>query len=272
MYGLRCVGLEKEVEAGELITGFHVNLPLDDATLLSQVDCNLRRGLPEVMSRHSLIVVANGPSARNIDLKNIRVPTLAVNGAIRLFVEQGVTPTYWAACDPQALVADFLPDNPPRETIYLVASKCHMSVFDKLKEREVRVWRVGDHKTDGAAHIPTASSITITASWLMRLAFYYTDFDYYGWDGCFMDGRHHAFGGSSAIIPELGINYGGIEGDGGKINGGKTFPTTRTWAAEAKAAGQFFQFAKYLDMKIVIHGDGLFAAHQRALFPETMAA
>jgi hypothetical protein len=161
-------------------------------------------------------------------------------------------------CDPQAIVADFLPEHPPRETIYLVASKCHPAVFEKLEKAgcNVRIWHLPDHPTPGKSHVALCSTITLCATWLMyRLGF--TDFDYYGWDGCFMDGRHHAVGDADWGDPPLHLNYGG-EIEGHEIVGGRTFATTRSWALEAEGAQQFFQLAKYFDIGVVLHGDGMF--------------
>lgn len=251
----------EEVPEGAVVE-LNLILPVDDKTCRQQIDANMRLKIPEAIRRRSLTVIANGPSARHVNLANIKGPTLALNGSIRLFIEQNVSPTYWAACDPQALVADFLPNYPPLETVYFVAGKCHPSVLEKLKHRVVRLWHVGDHKTEDRWHIASSASVTITACWLMnRLG--YTDFEFWGWDGCFMDGRHHAVGDEDfSAVPSVKLNYGGKIEDG-KMVGGREFSTTRTWAAEAKAADQFFQLVEYFDIGIKINGDGMFAHAQQ---------
>lgn len=218
----------------------------------------------EAVTRRSLTIVANGPTARSADLIRLAdSETLALNGSLKLFTDYGLAPTYWAACDPQAKVADFLPDNPPAETVYLVASKCHQSVFEKLKGRDVRLWHLMDHPAEGRSRIALASSVTISASWLMhRMGF--TDFEYWGWDGCFLDGRHHASSNEPFPVPVLHLNYGG-DIESGEVIGGRTFATTRTWAAEAKGAEQFFQLADYFDIGIKINGDGMFECARQAI-------
>ncbi len=257
------VGIGEEIAPGSEIVGFDYILPATDETCLAQIASSLKRGIPEALSRLSLTVIANGPSARNVDLKSIKGHTLALNGAINLFLEQGVTPTYWAACDPQECVADMLPDSPPKNITYLVASKCHPRVFEKLKGCYVQLWHVKDHAAEDKARVVLASSITICATWLMhRLGF--TDFEFYGWDGCFMDGRHHASGNADWGAPPLHINYGGVI-DNGEVIGGRTFATTRTWAAEGEGAVQFFQLAEYFDINVKIHGDGMFACARESI-------
>ena len=256
--------LEQEVQAGDLITGFNYILPVDASVCGGQIASALARGLPEALSRRRLHIIANGPTAPIAELGHIG-PTLALNGAIKLFTDKGLAPDFWACCDPQPLIADYLPDNPPRSTVYYVASKCHPSIFDKLKGCDVRVWHLKDHPHEGRARVALASSITISASWLFhRLGF--TDFEYYGWDGCFLDGKHHAHDSSDwsewSPVPTIYINYSGKQ-VGDEVIGGQTFATTRTWAAEAKDAGTFFQFAQYFDIGIKIHGDGMFrCAHE----------
>ncbi len=249
------------IAPGTEIVGFDYKLPLSDEITRGQIKAALALGLPEPLKRRSLTIIANGPSARHAPLRGS--PTLGLNGSMQLFTDRGLAPTYWAACDPQAIVADFLPNDPPQETIYLIASKCHPSVFEKLKNRSVWVWHVNDHRTEGVSHIPPSSGITITSSWLMhRLGF--TDFEYWGWDGCFMDGRHHASDHGDFKAGVEHMNYGGTIVDG-EVIGGRTFATTRTWKAEAKGAQQFFQLAKYFDIGIKINGDGMFECERKTL-------
>jgi hypothetical protein len=250
------IGAEDVVPNGTIIVGFDAKLPVDAETCRQQIAVNIARGLPDILKQRGLTIIANGPSAIGIDLRAIKGPTLAVNGAIKLFVEQGLAPTYWAVCDPQAKVADFQPDDPPFDTTYLVASKCHPSVFDKLADRDVRLWHLTDHSVPGHARVTVATSVTISATWLMH-AMGFTDFEYHGWDGCYIGDRHHASDASVWDHTPLEINYGGkIEGD--NVIGGRTFSSTRTWAAEATDAEQFFQLARYFDLGITINGDGMF--------------
>ncbi len=251
----------EDITPGTVITGFALKTPLTDDICRAHISQSLALGLPEVLGRRRLAVIANGPSAREADLHALSSDrsTLAVNGAIKLFLDQGLAPTYWACCDPQHYVLDYLPADPPRGTIYLVASKCHPSVFERLKGCDVRVWHLLDQTTTGKAHVPLACSITLCATWLLhRMGF--TDFEYWGWDGCIMDGRDHAAHDIAQGI-ELHINYGGKIVDG-EVIGGRNFGTSRSWAAEAQSAEQFFQLAKYFDISVKLNGDGMFQCAQ----------
>src|SRR5882757_3181008 len=120
---------------------FQEVLPCDDAHLAHNVAHALTLGLPGVDQEPLgvLNIVASGPSAAKADFEGIGVgfsgpvlaaqPVLAVNGALKVLLDRGIIPHWWAACDPQALVADFLPDIPPVSTTYLVAAACDPAVF-----------------------------------------------------------------------------------------------------------------------------------------------
>jgi len=246
----------EEIPPGSIITGFEYITPLPDEVCNRHIADSLRLGLPEAVERRKLTIIAGGPSAAKVDLWSIDGPTLALNSALRLFVKQGLSPTYFAACDPQMEVADLIPDWVPENTTYLIASKCHPKVFRKLKHRDVRVWHMRDYDAHDRSRIALCCSVTLTATWLMhRLG--YTDFEYWGWDGCFMDGKHHAAVDDDwSKVECLTVNWGGkIEGN--EVVGGKTFDTTRTWVAEAKGAEQFFQLAEYFDIILKINGGGM---------------
>lgn len=262
------IGVEQEVPAGTVITGFEAILPVSDDVCRQQIRQNLKLGLPNISPRNPLTIIANGPSAHGVNLKAIYTHTLAVNGSIKLFLDQGIFPTYWAACDPQECVADFLPENPPHGTTYLLGSKCHPSVFHKLRNNDVLVWHLRDHEAFDQLRVPLCCSITLCATWLMYRQGY-TDFDYWGWDGCFMDGKHHAAHEADwSTKPVLHMNYGGTVVDG-LVVGGRDFSTTRTWAAEAKAAEQFFQLCEYFDIRLKINGNGMFECCRHLLMDDS---
>lgn len=263
---------------GEITLGDHVEfrhiVPLSDDACRANIAFNLARGLPEVRERRRLTVVAGGPSARDAPLTN---NCLALNGSLRLFTDHGLWPTYWACCDPQGpregrtTPIDFLKGELPRETLYLVAAKCDPAVFDRLAERDVRVWHVKDHPAPGKYRQATELSVTMSAMWLMYSSFGYTDFDIWGWDGCYLDGRHHAGDGDVGERASTFLNYGGKivpdadAPEGARVEGGRTFETTRTWAAEARGAEQFFQLAEYFDIGVTIHGDGMMNACRQSI-------
>lgn len=239
---------------------FEIRVPVDANGLCANVRDCLTRGLPELRhkpQRHErLTVVANGPTARHAPLNG---PSLAINNALSLFTAQGLAPTYWIGCDPQPLLADFLADAPP-ETTYLVASKCHPSVFDALTGRKVIVWHIDDVATWGLLEhrdaVLSSVSVTICAFEVMsRLGF--RKFDVWGWDGCFIDGEANAV--AQWINPERRK----------VIVGGQTFESTPMWALEAQDAVNKLAGIRE---NIAIHGGGMVGAIFDALLPIRKAA
>ncbi len=228
---------------------FEIHTPVADVGLVANVRSCLKRGLPELPrlppTEQGLLVIANGPTARLANLRDGR-PTLAINGSLTLFLEQGIAPDYYIACDPQAHLADFL-KIAPISTTYLIASKCHPSVFEALKDRHVIVWHVGEAGTIDLLHthdpVGCAVSVTICAFEVMeRLGF--CSFETWGWD-CSMgpNGEDHA-----SPQAHRGTD---IEND----VDGVLFQTTTSWCLEAQDG-----FNKLRGWPIKINGGGMIGA------------
>lgn len=224
---------------------FDIRTPKAD--LAGQVDNCLARGLPDVPILNArperLRIIANGPSAQHAPLDG---PTLALNGALKTFTDRGRFPTFWAACDPQELVVNFLEVAPP-ETIYLLASKCHPEVFKRLAGRQVFTWHILEGSTleliGHKAPVMSGVTITIVALELMtKLGF--GRFETWGWDGCFMDGQGHAH---EQTLPDDAITL---------EVGDLSFQTRPSWALEVKNAVD--DFLPRYDVRIM--GGGLIGA------------
>ena len=232
---------------------FQVNVPLDDDTLIAHVKHALSLGLPELRDFEyswdgTLKVIASGPSARQADLSG---KTAAINGALRLFAERDVAPTYWIACDPQEKVVEFL-GAIPEETVYLVASKCHPAVFERLKNRNVVLWHVHDEATWPliADRYPVSRGVSVTiCAFEVWARLGWRKFDIWGWDGCIMDGKAN-------VIPQ--------DNGGGEIMvhvDDRKFLSTTVWALEAQDATMWLRGFPF---PIHIHGGGLTGAILRS--------
>lgn len=256
-------------------------VPPTGQRLSQRVRSALKRGLPPVeLGEHGpfLYVVANGPSAQQFDFERCAIrhheppcDSLAINGALKQFTRRGLAPTYWIACDPQRdQVMAFLDEDLPRETTYLVASKCHPDVFERLRDRRVQLWHVSDASTRKLVEphrpIPTATSVTVCAIELMWREGY-THQQTWGWDGCFIGGRHHATDqphAAEAIMLGVGGKVVMTEQNGEGVTGGEWFETTGTWAGEAKDALLLGHLARQCGVTIDVRGGGMFAAMLRA--------
>jgi hypothetical protein len=254
------------------VVQFEIKSPLDGAAIRSHIQAALSRGLEEVEIAaprdERLTIVANGPSALEappltesltdaptesltgaLTRSLAKLPTLAINNALRLFVDRGIAPDYWMASDPQACVADYLHDA-PRDTVYLVASKCHPAVFDALRDRRVVLWHCAEPGTldllTGRLVIQSSITVTLCALNLMPVLGYQR-LATWGWDGCYLADRDHA-----ATQPHHRGRDITIE-----VGPGQHFTTTTSWAAEAQEAVRVFQS---LPRDAIVHGGGMIAA------------
>lgn len=215
----------------------------------ANVDYALGLGLPEIdVAQKHLTLIANGPSARHLDLSKVTGDTMAINGALELF--SGAAPTYWIACDPQALVANFVTDA-PASTIYLIASKCHPLVFERLRHHDVRVWHVSDVPIPDKRQVPCAVSVTLCALLLAQRLGYRT-IDVYGWDCCFDGEAHHAGPGGLSSSPQR-IEMT-VESDPPEV-----YESNPTWAAEVNDAAGILPVLRWVGCDVRIHGRSLVA-------------
>lgn len=228
--------------------------PLEVTTLQGHVDSACALGLPEAFPHRRLDIITNGPSAA-LTPWNMCGPTMALNGALDLFTERGWEPTYFAACDPQELVTEFLV-NAPFHTTFLLASQCHPSVFRRLQNRRVLLW----HLLDGPVlppHTPFVrhgSSITLTALHLARLLGY-NDLHVWGWDCCVdpLTLTHHA-AAHGDFRAELRALEHRTSLDGEPT---RSFLTTNTWAFEAQQAVFMVEELRRFGVTTTVHGPGL---------------
>lgn len=248
------------MNASAVPVDFETYTPVADEGLRDNVRHALSLGLPElshrpIITRGRMDILANGPSANSRNGGAQYAPTIAVNGALSILDE---VPAFWAACDPQPLVADFLtPAACSDETVYLVASKCHPSVFARLANRNVLLWHVYEDATAdltaGRETIGPGVSITLCALELAaRLGA--TDIHTFGWDGCFMKGASHA-GLGATLSPTQEVEVG---------PGGPRFLTTHSWACELQDAHHRLLGFPF---PITVHGGGLFGAGLTELLP-----
>jgi len=229
---------------------FQTQLPVDTETLRSNVRYALSLGLdgvaPVVGDLGHMHIYANGPSLKDAP---IHYPCMALNGALRTFSAKGLVPNYWAACDPQRLVADFIPPEMTQLTEFLVASKCHRYVFKVLRDADVTLWHVGDESTDdmGLETVPTGVSITLCAIGL-AYAMGYREITVYAWDGCYdAQGNSHAAAQGHSRAHDVIVEVGERE-----------YHTTHSWALEAQNAS--FYVKQFSGLKLNIEGNGLIAA------------
>lgn len=224
-----------------------------DAIIMDQVRHTMTLGLPEINPAPSdkgrIHLYANGPSAR---LHPPQYPCMALNGALKLFDVPRVTPpTFWCACDPGPVVADFLTTGYlPTETRYLVASKCNPAVFEALVGRAAILW----HSADASSRMLTGKrlvrggvSVTIDALFLLDWIGY-SEIIVHGWDGCYGPaGESHATPQGHDRSNDITVRIGCAEHE---------FSTTPTWFLELSDAREALQL---ISAKVNVLSNGMMA-------------
>lgn len=128
-------------------------------TSLKQVDRNIKqnckRNLPWLDSSHEIFkgeiaIVAGAPSIKDKinEIKHLPKETLimSVNGSHDFLVDNGIKPDFFAMVDARP-VNKFARHN-IQETIYLLASQCHRSVFERFKDNRVILWHAEYEEMD----------------------------------------------------------------------------------------------------------------------------
>ena len=232
---------------------FSVQTPCDDEAITERMAHRDALKYPDATPHRTCIIVSSGPSARDERLwsriQDERPVTLALNGALELFMQRGLSPTYWACCDPQELVGDFIPPGEPWATVYLLATKCPESLFERLKHRNVETWRLDELGAPAdKLRVPCAVSITLVAQSLMRYRGF-TRFEHYGWDCCYVDGEHHASRQPEPTAEQMPFaiqTEDGTELYRCDLNG--------SWLAELRDAGLQAYNLTVMGHEIVVHG------------------
>lgn len=171
-------------------------------------------------------------------------PCMALNGAIRK-----VKADYALCCDMSPNCASFYADV-PRETKYLIASRCDPATFDALADRDVRLWHVNDTPEIELALTPRigAGPSVGLKSLVMAAMLGYNELDVYGLDACYIDGRHHAYPQDWAIDDTKEVE---IEG--------RTFLTTVPHLRQLECFVDNARELRESGITIRVHGEGMIA-------------
>lgn len=218
-----------------------------------------KQNLPRVMdwrpsTGHRIAIVCGGPSINQTykevsGFQNVMVCGSSHDHAVRL----GIKPTLSIECDPDPKQVSFYQEK--SEAVYMVASRCHRSMFKHLKDRNVRLWHMFEndlgkppYKGEGA-FICGATVALAAIPVAMTLGF--TDMHFFGFDSCFESPEeHHAYPCTEySQIIDVRV--------GDPVNGRK-FMTTATWAGQAQQYQEMRKNWGHL-FKSTVYGDGMIA-------------
>lgn len=132
---------------------------IDRAELCRRVASAMARNLPTslhaINTAREWAVIGGGPSINQCvgeirKLQRRGVAIVSVNKSHDWLLSHGIVPWGHVLLDPKEWVADYV-SSPRKDVRHFVASQCHESVFEKLKDYPVFLWHAGqDFPEDGA--------------------------------------------------------------------------------------------------------------------------
>lgn len=213
------------------------------------------------------VIVGGGPSLRESfkaikDRKRRGAKVVTVNNALRYLLDRGVTPDAHVMLDARQENVRFV-EKASKGVKYFLASQVHPEVFDALKDRDVVLWHnaMGDGSElmeivkpwfdEGPDQKPmvfvpgggTVGLRAINLAWLSG----YSTIHLYGFDSCYRDDQHHAYGQD--------LNDG--EETQTVALGEKRYKAARWMVRQAAEFQDQMQFLKRQGVTIKAHGKGL---------------
>ena len=205
-------------------------------------------------------VVGSGPSIRDTH-QHLVGDVLAVNGALKYLLDQGIVPKFAMIWDCAEVCEQFAIPNP--DVTYFIASRAHPKVFEKLAGCNIVVWHAaGDLNifqlmNDPAViakqpcHEPliNGGSAGVVRGLYVMVNLGYTEINIFGGDSCYSeDGQTHAQG---SLVKEKDVTIS--IGD----NPPFYFRTTPEWCAQVEEYKAIYAIQTALGMKLKVHGKGM---------------
>ena len=208
-----------------------------------------------VAQTKSLAIIGGGPSLNDTytDIGKCDV-VMSCGSTHDHLTRLRVRSNYHLECDPALPQVKYYQTNKVGCT-YLIASRCHASMFQVLKHKKVILWHMweedlGREHYRGELAIKGAISCVLCAL-CVAMAMGFKDIHFFGFDSSFPSGdKHHAYD-SEESAQMLTTRLGDPET-------GPQFLTTSTWIAQART---FHDMQKCWghEFKATIHGNGMIA-------------
>ena len=207
-------------------------------------------------------IVGSGPSVTDT-YQDLRGHVLAINSAHGFLIDRKITPHMAMFWDASPLVAEFAVPNP--DTVYLVASRCHPYVFDRLSGCRVIVWFAsGDpgikellQKRLINEPMILGVSAGVTRAMFLMYALGYRTLHVYGADSSYSGDKTHVQG-SLAKEGDLKV---WLDPEGR----GKAWRTTPEMMIQTREHRKIVPMFKRLGASIEVHGSGMLPEVHRSI-------
>lgn len=218
------------------------------------IEATLERGYTRfnelVRTEKSISVCGFAPSLK-VTWKQLKGDVMACNRAHDFLLKQGVIPRWCLLMDPLEVVAQMVTPHP--DVTYLVASRCHQAVFDKLKGFRVVVWHAaGDtpilpilEERGVNEPLVNGGTATVTRAMVMAVSMGYREINLFGCDSSF-DGEHTHL--EKSLVNEEEIHV---------MSAGRLFRTTAWMALQVEDIHILCPDIVNMGIKFAFYGDGL---------------
>lgn len=246
-----------------------------DVEMHANLEATFKRGyvsIVELLGKLSgtVSLVGSGPSLKST-LHELTGDVFAINQAVGFLLDNGIVPKYAMFWDAADIVAKFAVPHP--DITYLVASRCHPDVFERLKGCKMYVWHAGgDHDINDQLWkhgvdepmIPGGSA-GITRAICFANVLGFRDIHVFGADSSYSDeGNTHVIG---SLVPEKDILVS-VGNDPPRW-----FRTTPEWCAQVNEYRAIFAtLAQSEQNNIEVHGTGMlpYLHHLLVMFKKHM--
>jgi len=250
----------------EMHTNFHATLdrgftPINDLIGAYSGSCSIVGAGPTIQETH----------------KELVGDVIAINSAIGFLLDQGIVPKFGLLWDGTEVVEKFARPHP--DITYLVASRCHPKVFERLKDCKVIVWHAGgDYNIAEVMGRPEVveklkipqplilgGSAGVTRTLYVATVLGYEDIHIFGADSCYTGDDTHVRG---SVVPEKDVMV--ALGDGSPGAPALWFRTTPEWCAQVNEYRSIYSLTVNGDLRSLckdgttkpvnfeVHGGSLF--------------
>ena len=166
-----------------------------------QMSIALKQGLPRLakvpVANQSISLIGYGPSLEDT-WRDITRPIMTMSGAHDFLIERGIIPEFHCEMDPRKHKVSML--TPHKEVHYLMASVCHPSMWEKLKDFKIAMWHCvsGKLTVEWVKNNDPDTLLVSGGSCMGLVAIHlagcmgFNHFELHGYDGSYRDGKRHA--------------------------------------------------------------------------------
>jgi len=221
--------------------------------IAGNLEATLKRGyrlIKENSSKGAVSVVGSGPSLADTH-GDLAGDVLACNSAHDYLVSKGIKPKYAMLWDANPVMAQMI--TPQEGVTYLLASRCHPSVFEKMRGHDVVVWHaLGDdelmpllYKYKRDELIIAGGSSSVLRATHVAATMGYREEHLFGVDSCYSGNDTHITG---SLVAQARMQMRCC---------GRWFNVAPWMVKQAEEFKAIAPLMKEHGIKVVVHGSGL---------------